>query len=104
MNCLNSDDMDRPNLIPVQTFCRHHRIAATFIRHLKNYDLIELVEIEREPYLREEQLQEVEKLMRLHYDLNINMEGLDALRHLLRRNEQLQEEVRVLRNKLEALG
>ena len=94
--------MDRSNLIPAAAFCSHHQIEVTFIQHLQAYGLVQVILIQEEPYLPEEELPEVEKLMRLHYDLNINMEGLDAVRHLLRRTEMLQREVRVLRNRLNA--
>lgn len=63
---------------------------------------MQVVLIEEVPYLPPEELPEVEQLMRLHYDLNINMEGLDAVRHLLKRNEALQREIQVLRNRLDA--
>jgi len=38
--------------------------------------------------------------MRLHFDLHINLEGLDAVYHLLQRVENLQSEITSLNNKL----
>jgi hypothetical protein len=95
--------MDRSNLIPAAKFCSHHQVEVTFIQRLQEYELVQVVLIEEEPYLPAEELPEVEKLMRLHYDLNINMEGLDAVRRLLRRTEALQREIQSLRNQLDAL-
>lgn len=42
----------------------------------------------------------LEKYIHLHYDLDINLEGLDAVAHLLNQIQVLQVEVRQLRNEL----
>jgi hypothetical protein len=39
--------------------------------------------------------------MRLHYDLDINLEGIEAITSLLNRVKSMQEEIRELRNRLE---
>ena len=36
----------------------------------------------------------------MYYDLSINIEGIDAIQHLLERIKQLQKEVDILKNKL----
>jgi hypothetical protein len=38
--------------------------------------------------------------MRMHYDLDINMEGIDVISHLLKRIHNLQDELRITQNKL----
>ena len=38
--------------------------------------------------------------MRIHYDLEINFEGLDAIYNLLNQVESLKEEITLLHNKL----
>jgi hypothetical protein len=38
--------------------------------------------------------------MRLHYDLDINLEGIEAITCLLDRVRSMQEEIRELRNRL----
>jgi hypothetical protein len=47
-----------------------------------------------------EEMRALERMIRLHYDLEINMEGIDAIAHLLERVEHMQEEMRMLRRKL----
>lgn len=47
-----------------------------------------------------DELGRLESLVRLHYDLHINLEGLDAINHLLQRMENLQREVAGLRSRL----
>ena len=39
-------------------------------------------------------------MVRLHYDLEINMEGIDAITHLLKKLQTMQDEISVLKNKL----
>jgi len=47
-----------------------------------------------------EQLQQLEKSICLHYELNINIEDIDSLSHLLQKIEYLQDEILNLKNKL----
>ena len=45
-------------------------------------------------------LYDVERYTRMYYDLSINIEGIDAIHHLLGRVESLQQEVNRLKSKL----
>jgi hypothetical protein len=38
--------------------------------------------------------------MHLHQDLDINLEGIDAISHLLKRMHDMQRELNMLKNKL----
>ena len=51
---------------------------------------------------KNQQLNEVEKMIRLHYELDINLEGIDAIYNLLNSRSSLQFEIRTLQNKLNA--
>jgi len=88
------------NLIPATDFCIHHNIEVSFIHSLQNHGLIELTTVESTGFINESQLQEIEKMIRLHYDLHINFEGIDAIRHLLDQIQNLQNEMTSLRNRL----
>lgn len=55
---------------------------------------------EGERYLFASQLRDVERYARLYYDLSINIEGIEAIHHLLDRMNGLREEVRTLRSRL----
>ena len=92
--------MEVTDLISITTFCTHYNVPTAFINDLQDYELIEVVVSEQEEYLKITQINEVEKMMRLHYDLNINLEGLDAVYNLLKRVENLQSEITSLNNKL----
>ncbi|MCC8360135.1 MULTISPECIES: chaperone modulator CbpM [Salinimicrobium] len=86
--------------ISIIEFCNWHQLEVSFIHTLREHDLIQTVVIEEDEYIEQEKLQDLERIMRLHYDLEINLEGIDAINHLLDRVSQLQQEVRILQNKL----
>ena len=92
--------MYKEELISAEEFCIHHKIEVAFIRSLQEYGLIEIVTIEEVSYIQDQQLEELEKLTRLHYELGINMEGLEAIVHLLSRIDNMQSEIVALKNRL----
>ena len=92
--------MASENLIPVSEFCTIHQIEFSFIHSLKEYGLIDVITIEETIYIQQEQIGQLEKMMRLHYDLEINLEGIDAIAHLLKRVENMNEEMIALKNRL----
>lgn len=95
--------MNSENLIQIKQFCLYHEIDNTFIIELHNYGLVEIISYEEENYLHATQLPAIEKMIRLHYDLKINMEGLDAINHLLNKIDQLQQNLTATQNKLRLL-
>lgn len=86
--------------ISITEFCSCHEIDHAFVYSLNEYGLVEIITIEENQFIEEEQVREIEKMIRLHYDLDINLEGIDAIVHLLNKVSDLQEEVRVLKNRL----
>jgi chaperone modulatory protein CbpM len=90
----------KENLIPVDEFCIHHDIEITFIHSLQEFGLIEISAIKKKYFIDENQLRDLEKMIRLHADLNINSEGIDAISHLLRQLNDMQNEITLLKNKL----
>jgi hypothetical protein len=92
--------MDPKEYITIAEFCASYEIDQSFVLELNNYGLVQIVTIEETPALPVEQVRDIERIVRLHYDLEINLEGIDAISHLLRRVSSLQDEVRILQNKL----
>ena len=92
--------MDRKNLIQIKQFCVYHEIEYTFITELHNYGLVQIIMLEEDEYLQPEQLPDVEKMIRLHYDLKINLEGIDVIANLLNKIEVLQQKLTATQNKL----
>ena len=92
--------MQEENLIPASEFCLHHNIEISFLQSLQEYGLIDIVTIEQRSFVDSNCLSELEKMVRSHYDLEINMEGIDAITHLLKKLQTMQDEISVLKNKL----
>lgn len=92
--------MDTTNNITIQECCTHYQVESSFVHALHTYGLIEIVQSNNDHYIHYEQLTLLEKYIHLHYDLDINVEGLDAIAHLLQHINELQQEVKSLRNEL----
>lgn len=87
-------------LIIVSEYCHKCRIERSFIELLDETGLIEICMEGDESYLLLSQLPEVERYSRMYYELSINMEGIDAIHHLLNRMEEMRQEMSLLRNQL----
>lgn len=85
------------HLILVNDYCRQCHIEPSFIIELEEGGLLELHVVDGTQYIPEIQLYELERYVRLHYDLSINIEGIDAICHLLRQIDELHEEIRRLK-------
>ncbi len=75
-------------------------IRVAFLSSLNEFGLIDIILIEEKKLIAESQLPKLEKLVRLHYDLQINLEGIDAIANLLDRINKIQEENTILKNRL----
>ncbi len=87
--------------IAVKRFCTHFNIPISFIESLSEYELIELEEIDGSTYMQLEDIRRIEKMIRLHYELNVNFEGIDIINHLKAQINSLEEEIIILKNKID---
>lgn len=92
--------MKRDNLITAIDFCSIHDIEPSFLIILKNNGLIDLEFSGDDVFIPVNQIRELEKIITLHYDLDINLEGIETIMYLLKRSEELQNEINSLRNRL----
>lgn len=92
--------MNTDNLIPVEYFCSLYEIEFSFISSLEEHGLIEIFVVNDARYLSADRLASIEKMIRLHHDLDINPEGIHAVFQLLDRIENLQSELNAMRNRL----
>lgn len=83
--------------IAIQDFTRYQsQIAPDFIKALHHSGLIHC-RIEEEVFMIDpDELPQIEQYARLHYDLDINLEGIEAIAHLLHRIEDMQQEMQRL--------
>jgi len=92
--------MQPEEFISVTSFCETYQIEPSFVYSLHEYGLIEISTVEEKNMISLDKLQELEKFVHLHYDLEINEAGIEAITHLLERVKNLQGEISLLKNKL----
>jgi len=92
--------MTTEHLIAASDFCVYHHVEYTFINALQEAGLVEITIQNENIYIPESELQKLEKMIRLHNDLEINVPGIEAITHLLERFEDLQNHTTHLKNKL----
>ena len=88
------------DLIIISEYCEKSHTDPTFLLSLEEGGLIEIRTVNGKQYLLLYQLGELERYSHLYYDLSINIEGIDAIRHILGRMDSLQQEIRQLRRQL----
>ena len=92
--------METDLLIALDEFCKVHNIEISFIYSLQQSGLIEITKISEASFIEADHLYQLEKFVRLYYDLDINLEGIETINYLLERISSMQDEINSLRNKL----
>jgi MerR HTH family regulatory protein len=92
--------MQTKHLIALNEFCVSHNIDISFISSLQQTGLIEITSIKEGGFIEADQLRQLEKFIRFYYDLDINLEGIETITHLLQRINALQDEILTLKNRL----
>jgi chaperone modulatory protein CbpM len=92
--------MDEKYLVAIDEFCASHKIEISFISSLHESGLIEITTIRESNFIEVEQLQKLERFIRLYYELDINLEGIETINYLLQRINSMNDEIRLLRNTL----
>lgn len=92
--------MENEELIPAEDFCIYHNIEYSFIHSLEDSGLITVTAVEETHYIPVDEVQKLEKFVRLHYDLDINVEGIETINYLLEKIEGMQKEILKLKNNL----
>lgn len=78
-------------LIKVTEYCIRQHTDRTFIEALEQSGLIRFTLLENEAFIHYDQLPDLECFIRWHYDLEINLEGIEALSHLLQKIKDMQQ-------------
>lgn len=92
--------MQTDEMIAADEFCTHHNIELTFINSLKESGLVEISVVEEKVFLPVSQLSQLEKMVRLYYELDINLEGIETITYLLQRMNEMQQQIVQLSNRL----
>ncbi len=92
----------KKNLILLSEYCEKSRAELDFLTRLKNEGLIEMEVQNNNYYLQVSQLNDLERFIRLYYDLSINIEGIDVINNLLGKINHMEHELSLLRRRLNA--
>ncbi len=93
--------MRTDRFIAISEFCGSYDLDISFISSLEKTGLIDVITIGEGLYIDSEQLKLLEKIVRFHYEFEINLEGIETIIHLLQQLKSLQEENIRLRNRLD---
>ncbi len=87
-------------LISIHKICESYQIPDSFFEELRQFDLVPMEIQSGELMIDPSNLPQIEKILRLHFDLNINLEGIDVIIALLQQIEDLKSEITVLKQRL----
>lgn len=92
--------MNTENLILLKNLCSNYQVELSFFIHLSEIGLIEIEIIEESPYIREDQIKDIERMIRMHHELEVNPEGIDVVFNLLQKIDHLQKDLNSIKNRL----
>jgi hypothetical protein len=92
--------MENEKMITVESLLQNYEVELSFIHSLRDFGLVSIVEVEGKLCFDSECLGDLERMIRLHYDLEINMAGIDAICNMLHKMNEMQSELTRLRNQL----
>ncbi|SRX73587.1 chaperone modulator CbpM [Aequorivita antarctica] len=92
--------MAREKYILVRHYCKHAQVEDAFVNRLHEYGLIAFEEKENDLFIDEKDISEIERMFRLHNDLGINFEGLDAIKQMLKRLNKIEKEMSLYKKRL----
>lgn len=92
--------MKEESYILIQHYCETTSVDPEFIEQLFEYGLIQHLEHGDAPAVHQEELPIIERMARLHYDLEVNLEGLQVIAHMRKKMIQMQKQMIDLERKL----
>lgn len=90
----------KTELITISEYCIKYAIEPSFIIALEDSGLIVLEQINNDKYIHYKQLVEMERYIHFHYELQINIEGIEAIEGLLHKIKLLQHEIETLKSQV----
>ncbi|MDR6459606.1 hypothetical protein J2786_002713 [Chryseobacterium vietnamense] len=93
-----SERISREELVKI------YNIEITFFDELVDYGLLNIQIENNTHYLMYEDLPALEKFANWHYDLEINLPGLEVIHNMLKKLDALNRRNRELMNKLSAIS
>lgn len=92
--------MEKIQMIPVKEFCIHHEVELSFIYSLNESGLITMHRVEEEVFIPDDEISKLEMLVRWYREMDINIEGIEAITYLLQRINAMQQKIQILNSRL----
>ncbi|MGJ8666439.1 MAG: chaperone modulator CbpM [Patiriisocius sp.] len=92
--------MDTTQFIEVTHLCKQYNITETLFNNFHEIGLITITVVETRPCIHIENIDTVEKIIRLHQELDVNPEGIDVIINLQEKMDALQQEINHLKQRL----
>lgn len=86
--------------IIISEYCRHYNIETSFVTILEEMGIVELFHDNDQISIDAQCFENLERCRQLHYELHINPEGIDVILNLINKQNKLQDEIQVLKNRL----
>ena len=88
------------DLIIIKEYCRQSHVDPSFIISLEEDGLIDIQVVDGERYFPVEKLGDLERFVRWHEDLSVNIEGIGVIHELMGRMHDMQRELDRMRREL----
>lgn len=92
--------MEMKEYVPLFQLCESYSIEDRFFDELQRAGLVEIIIVEEESCLHIDMIDRLEKMIRLHQELKVNIEGIDVVMNLLQKVDRLQHELNSTKNRL----
>ena len=91
-------------LLKITDICKIYDVENDFINEIVEYELITPVKTGSDLFIEEDELPVLEKIINLHYDLGVNLEGIEIIMNLLERIDEMNEEINRLQRIVKYFG
>jgi hypothetical protein len=92
--------MKTDNWILLKTVSSHYEVELSFFTHLHDLGLIKIEIIEQSSYIHSDEMYNLERIIRIHHELDVNPEGIDIVLNLLQKIDDLQKDLIAAQNTL----
>ena len=89
--------------IIVKEYCTYNQIEPDFVVQLEDEGLIEIKFFDDERYIHVSQLSNLEQYTRWHYELSVNIAGIDVMQNLLNKINEMQGEIDRLKQQIKLI-
>lgn len=93
--------METKEFILINQLCSNYKVELSFFYELNEIGLVEITTIEHSQFIHQDKINDIEKMIRIHYELGVNIEGIDVVFNLLQKVNDLQNELILIKNRLQ---